>query len=77
VKYTPSEGTIKDQETQLMNLEEDGLDIQGDANSYLSDDGDFEEDEYTDQEDYEFLEEDFIPVPTIDEPVVPDLQFLH
>ncbi|KAK1610285.1 hypothetical protein QYE76_033958 [Lolium multiflorum] len=36
-------------------MEEDGEDIQG-GEDFLSDDNDFEEDEFTDEEDYEFLE---------------------
>ncbi|KAK1696786.1 hypothetical protein QYE76_013483 [Lolium multiflorum] len=49
------EATIKAQEDQLNEMEEDGEDIQG-GEDFLSDDDDFEEDEFTDEEDYEFLE---------------------
>ena len=47
-----------------MEMEEEGEDIQG-GGAFLSDDDDFEEDEYTDVEDYEFLEagpDDFVPI---------------
>ncbi|KAK1693897.1 hypothetical protein QYE76_010594 [Lolium multiflorum] len=40
---------------QIQEMEEDGEDIQG-GNDFLSDDNDFEDDEFTDEEDYEFLE---------------------
>ncbi|KAK1601535.1 hypothetical protein QYE76_007917, partial [Lolium multiflorum] len=38
-----------------MEMEEDGEDIRG-GDDFLSDDNDFEEDEFTEEEDYEFLE---------------------
>ena len=50
-------------------MEEEGEDIQGGA-AFMSDDDDFEEDENTDVEDYEFLEageDDFIPIDVDDE----------
>ncbi|KAK1648490.1 hypothetical protein QYE76_066295 [Lolium multiflorum] len=40
---------------QIQEMEEDGEDIQG-GEDFLSDDNDYEEDEFTDEEDYEFLE---------------------
>ncbi|KAK1615923.1 hypothetical protein QYE76_021440 [Lolium multiflorum] len=49
------EATVKAQEDQLNEMEEDGEDIQG-GEAFLSDDDDFEEDENTEEEDYEFLE---------------------
>ncbi|KAK1618074.1 hypothetical protein QYE76_023591 [Lolium multiflorum] len=52
-KIVSLEATVKAQEDQLMELEEEGEDIQGGA-AFLSDDEDFEEDEDTDMEDYEF-----------------------
>ncbi|KAK1606435.1 hypothetical protein QYE76_030108 [Lolium multiflorum] len=54
-KIVSLEATVKAQEDQLMEMEEEGEDIQG-GGAFLSDDDDFEEDEYTDVEDYEFLE---------------------
>ena len=77
-KIAALEQTVKDQETQIKDLEEkEGEDIQGEDIAYLSDDTDFEEDENTDVEDYEFLEadaEDFIPVEDEEEeePMEPD-----
>ncbi|KAK1697844.1 hypothetical protein QYE76_014541 [Lolium multiflorum] len=68
-KIASLEETVKAQETQLRELEEEGEDIQGGA-AYLSDDDDFEEDENTDVEDYEFLEageDDFIPIDVDDD----------
>ncbi|KAK1699200.1 hypothetical protein QYE76_015897 [Lolium multiflorum] len=69
VKIVSLEATIKAQEDQLRDLEEEGEDIQGGA-AYLSDDDDFEEDEDTDVEGYEFMdagEDDFIPIDVDDE----------
>ncbi|KAK1613088.1 hypothetical protein QYE76_036761 [Lolium multiflorum] len=65
-KMVSLEATVKAQEDQLMEMEEEGegADIQG-GGAFLSDDDDFEEDEYTDVEDYEFLEagvDDFVPI---------------
>jgi predicted nuclease with TOPRIM domain len=68
-KIASLEETVQAQETQLRELEEEGEDIQGGA-AYLSDDDDFEEDENTDVEDYEFMEageDDFIPIDVDDE----------
>ncbi|KAK1660839.1 hypothetical protein QYE76_048998 [Lolium multiflorum] len=55
------EATVKAQEEQLMEIEEDevGIDLQG-GGAFLSDDDDFEEDEFTEEEDYEFLEPDLM-----------------
>ncbi|KAK1653350.1 hypothetical protein QYE76_071155 [Lolium multiflorum] len=63
-KIASLEETVQSQETQLRALEEESEDIQGGA-AYLSDDDEFEEDENTDVEDYEFLEageDDFIEI---------------
>ncbi|KAK1617224.1 hypothetical protein QYE76_022741 [Lolium multiflorum] len=49
------EVTVRTQQDQIQEMEEDGEDIQG-GNDFLSDDNDFEDDEFTDEEDYEFLE---------------------
>jgi uncharacterized protein (DUF3084 family) len=68
-KIASLEETVQAQETQLRELEEEGEDIQGGA-AYLSDDDDFEEDENTDVEDYEFMEageDDYIPIDVDDE----------
>ncbi|KAK1613788.1 hypothetical protein QYE76_019305 [Lolium multiflorum] len=68
-KIVSLEATVKAQEDQLREMEEDGEDIQG-GEAFLSDDDDFEEDEYTDVEDYEFLEareDNFIPIDVDDE----------
>ncbi|KAK1611786.1 hypothetical protein QYE76_035459 [Lolium multiflorum] len=68
-KIVSLEATVKAQEDQLRELEEEGEDIQGGA-AFLSDDDDFEEDENTDVEDYEFMEageDDFIPIDVDDE----------
>ena len=68
-KIASLEATVQTQETQLREMEEEGEDIQGGA-AFLSDDEDFEEDENTDVEDYEFLEDgedDFIPIDVDDE----------
>jgi chromosome segregation ATPase len=63
------EATVKGQEDQLNGMDEDGEDIQG-GEAFLSDDEDFEEDEFTDEEDYEFLEageDGIIPIDVDDE----------
>ncbi|KAK1677020.1 hypothetical protein QYE76_037868 [Lolium multiflorum] len=68
-KIVSLEATFKTQEDQLREMEEDGEDIQG-GEAFLSDDDDFEEDENTDVEDYEFMEageDDFIPIDVDDE----------
>ena len=64
-KIASLEQTVKDQDAQIKDLEKEGEDLQGDDTAYLSDDADYEEDENTDLEDYQFLEaddNDFIPV---------------
>jgi hypothetical protein len=65
------EATVKAQEDQIRHMEEDdeGIDIQG-GDAFLSDDDDFEEDENTEEEDYEFLEagqDDYVPIDIDDE----------
>ncbi|KAK1605040.1 hypothetical protein QYE76_028713 [Lolium multiflorum] len=60
------EATVKAQEEQIQEMEEDeaGIDIQG-GGAFLSDDDDFEEDEFTEEEDYAFLEpgpDDVVPI---------------
>ena len=68
-KIVSLEATVQTQEDQLREMEEEGEDIQGGA-AFMSDDDDFEEDENTDVEDYEFLEageDDFIPIDVDDE----------
>jgi uncharacterized membrane-anchored protein YhcB (DUF1043 family) len=68
-KIASLEATVQAQETQLREMEEEGEDIQGGA-AFLSDDDDFEEDENTDVEDYEFMEageDDYIPIDVDDE----------
>ncbi|KAK1647782.1 hypothetical protein QYE76_065587 [Lolium multiflorum] len=68
-KILSLEATVKAQEDQLREMEEEGEDIQG-GEAFMSDDEDFEEDEYTDVEDYEFLEageDNFIPIDVDDE----------
>ncbi|KAK1660675.1 hypothetical protein QYE76_048834 [Lolium multiflorum] len=65
-KIAALEITVKAQEDQLREIEEDdgGIDLQG-GGAFLSDDDDFEEDEFTDEEDYEFLKagpDDFVPI---------------
>ncbi|KAK1641615.1 hypothetical protein QYE76_059420 [Lolium multiflorum] len=65
------EATVKAQEEQLMEIEEDevGIDLQG-GGAFLSDDDDFEEDGFTEEEDYAFLEpgpDDVIPIDIEDE----------
>ena len=70
------EQTVKDQETQLKNLEEAGEDIQGEEHAYLSNDDDFEEDGDEDLDDLEFIDievDDFIPVEEDpEEPLMPE-----
>ena len=70
-KIASLEATVKAQEDQLREMEEDdgGIDLQG-GGAFLSDDNDFEEDEFTEEEDYEFLEagpDDFVPIDVEDE----------
>ncbi|KAK1693300.1 hypothetical protein QYE76_009997 [Lolium multiflorum] len=68
-KIVSLEATVKAQEDQLREMEEEGEDIQG-GEAFMSDDDDFEEDEYTDIEDYEFLEageDGFIPIDVDDD----------
>ncbi|KAK1679665.1 hypothetical protein QYE76_040513 [Lolium multiflorum] len=65
------EATVKAQEDQIRQLEDDdgGIDIRG-RDAFLSDDDDFEEDENTEEEDYEFLEagpDDYVPIDIDDE----------
>ncbi|KAK1660329.1 hypothetical protein QYE76_048488 [Lolium multiflorum] len=63
------EATVKAQEDQLREMEEEGEDIQG-GEAFMSDDEDFEGDEFTDEEDYEFLEageDGFIPIDVDDD----------
>ncbi|KAK1695338.1 hypothetical protein QYE76_012035 [Lolium multiflorum] len=65
------EATVKAQEEQLMEIEEDeaGADLRG-GDAFLSDDDDFEEDEFTEEEDYAFLEpgpDDVVPIDIEDE----------
>ncbi|KAK1606080.1 hypothetical protein QYE76_029753 [Lolium multiflorum] len=54
-KIRTLEVTVRTQQDQIQEMEEDGEDIQG-GDDFLSDDNDFEEDEFTEEEDYEFLE---------------------
>ncbi|KAK1630315.1 hypothetical protein QYE76_004630, partial [Lolium multiflorum] len=56
-KIASLEATVKAQEDQLREMEDDdgGIDLQG-GGAFLSDDDDFEEEEFTEEEDYEFLE---------------------
>ncbi|KAK1648864.1 hypothetical protein QYE76_066669 [Lolium multiflorum] len=54
-KIRTLEVTVRTQQDQIQEMEEDGEDIQG-GNDFLSNDNDFEDDEFTDEEDYEFLE---------------------
>ena len=68
-KIASLEATVQTQEDQLREMEEEGEDIQG-GEAFLSDEDDFEEDENTDAEDYEFMdagEDDFIPIDVDDE----------
>jgi hypothetical protein len=65
------EATVKAQEDQLREMEEDeaGINIQG-GGAFLSDDDDFEEDEFTEEEDYAFPEpgpDDIVPIDIEDE----------
>ncbi|KAK1668929.1 hypothetical protein QYE76_057088 [Lolium multiflorum] len=63
------EATVKAQEDQMREMEDEGEEIQG-GGAFLSDDDDFEEDENTDVEDYEFLEageDEYIPIDVDDE----------
>ncbi|KAK1605555.1 hypothetical protein QYE76_029228 [Lolium multiflorum] len=54
-KIRTLEATVRSQEDQLEEMEDNGEDIQG-GEAFLSDDDDFEEDAFTEEEDYEFLE---------------------
>ncbi|KAK1616827.1 hypothetical protein QYE76_022344 [Lolium multiflorum] len=54
-KIRTLEVTVRTQQDQIQEMEEDGEDIQG-GEDFLSHDNDFEEDEFTEEEDYEFLE---------------------
>ncbi|KAK1682292.1 hypothetical protein QYE76_043140 [Lolium multiflorum] len=54
-KIRTLEVTVRTQQDQIQEMEEEGDDIQG-GDDFLSDDNDFEDDEFTDEEDYEFLE---------------------
>ncbi|KAK1614495.1 hypothetical protein QYE76_020012 [Lolium multiflorum] len=54
-KIVSLEATVKAQEDQLNEMEEEDEDLQG-GEAFMSDGEDFEEDENTDLEDYEFLE---------------------
>jgi hypothetical protein len=70
-KIASLEATVKAQEDQIRELEDDdgGIDLQG-GGAFLSDDDDFEEDEFTEEEDYEFLEagpDDYVPIDVEDE----------
>ncbi|KAK1605420.1 hypothetical protein QYE76_029093 [Lolium multiflorum] len=68
-KIVSLEATIKAQEDQLNEMEEEGEDLQG-GEAFMSDGDDFEEDENTDLEGYEFLEageDDHIPIEVDDE----------
>ncbi|KAK1631608.1 hypothetical protein QYE76_005923 [Lolium multiflorum] len=65
------EATVKAQEDQIRQLEDDegGIDIRG-GDAFLSDDDDFEDDENSEEEDYEFLEagpDDYVPIDVEDE----------
>jgi hypothetical protein len=63
------EANVKAQEDQLNEMEEEGEDLQG-GEAFMSDGDDFEEDENTDLEGYEFLEageDDHIPIEVDDE----------
>ncbi|KAK1621211.1 hypothetical protein QYE76_026728 [Lolium multiflorum] len=63
------EATVKAQEEQLMEIEEDEAGARG-GDAFLSDDDDFEEDGFTEEEDYEFLEpgpDDVVPIDIEDE----------
>ncbi|KAK1647907.1 hypothetical protein QYE76_065712 [Lolium multiflorum] len=52
-KIRTLEVTVRTQQDQIQEMEEDGEDIQG-GDDFLSDDNDFEDDEFTDEEDYAF-----------------------
>ncbi|KAK1626863.1 hypothetical protein QYE76_001178 [Lolium multiflorum] len=70
-KIASLEATVKAQEDHIRELEDDdgGIDLQG-GGAFLSDDDDFEEDEFTEEEDYEFLEagpDDYVPIDVEDE----------
>ncbi|KAK1616803.1 hypothetical protein QYE76_022320 [Lolium multiflorum] len=54
-KIRTLEVTVRTQQDQIQEMEENGEDIQG-GEDFLGDDNDFEEDELTEEEDYEFLE---------------------
>ncbi|KAK1608912.1 hypothetical protein QYE76_032585 [Lolium multiflorum] len=54
-KIRTLEATVRSQQDQIQEMEENGEDIQG-GEDFLSDDNDYEEDEFTDEEDYEFPE---------------------
>jgi hypothetical protein len=54
-KIRTLEVTVRTQQDQIQEMEEEGDDIQG-GDDFLSDDNDFQDDEFTDEEDYEFLE---------------------
>ncbi|KAK1558033.1 hypothetical protein QYE76_017379 [Lolium multiflorum] len=54
-KIRTLEVTVRTQQDQIQEMEEEGDDIQG-GDDFLSDDNDFEDDEFTDEEDYAFLE---------------------
>ncbi|KAK1619922.1 hypothetical protein QYE76_025439 [Lolium multiflorum] len=64
-KIRTLEVTVRTQQDQIQEMEEDGEDIQG-GDDFLSDDNDFEDDEFTDEEDYAFLEPEEDGIITID-----------
>ncbi|KAK1695476.1 hypothetical protein QYE76_012173 [Lolium multiflorum] len=64
-KIRTLEVTVRTQQDQIQEMEEDGDDIQG-GDDFLSDDNDFEDDEFTDEEDYAFLEPEEDGIITID-----------
>ncbi|KAK1692972.1 hypothetical protein QYE76_009669 [Lolium multiflorum] len=69
-KIRTLEVTVRTQQDQIQEMEEDGEDIQG-GDDFLSDDNDFEDDEFTDEEDYEFLEaaeDGIIPIDVDEDP---------
>ncbi|KAK1627123.1 hypothetical protein QYE76_001438 [Lolium multiflorum] len=69
-KIRTLEVTVRTQQDQIQEMEEDGEDIQG-GDDFLSDDDDFEDDEFTDEEDYEFLEaaeDGIIPIDVDEDP---------
>lgn len=61
-KVATLEKTIREQEIQLEEKEEEGEDIRGDLYSYLSDDDDYLEDDamefHTDDDDSDFIDDD-------------------